>query len=163
MPIFKVAQGSYTNEDALQQLIDGFIYPKSLLIGGLAVDPIHATEQMLLAKSVWNKTGGKQLRHFILAFSEYESEKIGSAQRLLPLAYSICEYYAYEYQIVFGIHDNGCYHIHFCQNSLNYRNGKKYACSNEDDYILANLISTIYIPATLGKHIRVGKIPVFYR
>lgn len=75
MPILKVVPGSYSNKDALHLLIEEYIYPKALLIGGLAVDPAHAVEQMQVTKAVWNKTDGKQLRHFIVSFSSYESEK----------------------------------------------------------------------------------------
>lgn len=162
MPILKVVPGSYSNKDVLHLLIEEYIYPKALLIGGLAVDPAHAVEQMQVTKAVWNKTDGKQLRHFIVSFSSYESEKIQHAKELNSLAYSICNYYAYEYQIVFGIHDNGHYHIHFCQNTVNYMTGKKYAQSNNDDYILSDMISKIYLPNTLGHKFRCEKIPVYY-
>lgn len=162
MSNIKVVPGRYVNQDALECLIAGYIFPKAFIIGGLAVDPQIAVEQMKLVKDAWNKRGGKQLHHFILNFSPWESSKITNHKKLEQLAYKVCEHFADEYQIVFGIHDNGHIHIHFVMNSVSYLTGGKFIHRNSDDFVLADCIRDFYIPETLGHPFPISKIPVYY-
>lgn len=162
MANLKIVSRAYINQDALDREITGYIYPKAFLIGGLAVNPNAAVEQMKLIKQIWNQTGGKQLHHFILNFSPWESSRITSEKKLEALGYKICDHFADDYQIVFGIHDDGHLHIHFVLNSVSYRTGKKFTHKNTDDYFLADCIRDFYIPSTLGCPFPIQKIPVFY-
>lgn len=162
MPNIKIAPGDYLNGDALEREIYGYVYPQAFIIGGLAVDPNFAVEQMRMIKEVWNQTAGKQLHHFILSFSPWESSKITDVRKLEKLAYSVCEYFADTNQIVFGIHDNGRLHVHFVINSVNYLTGKKFTHNNSDDDALAEYIRCFCIPKTLGNIFPIKKIQVYY-
>ena len=127
MPCLKIVPDSYVNSDALDCLVHKYIYPKSHTIGGLSVDPAHAAEQMKLVKKLWLKEDGCQLLHFILAFNPWESERIKSAGELMPLAYEVCDCFADDYQIVFGIHcgKTGLWHIQFVVNSVSFATGER--------------------------------------
>lgn len=163
MPILKIVPGAYTNEDALERTIRYYIFRKALIIGGLAVNPQHAVEQMREVKKAWNKLGGKQLHHFVLTFSDVETKKIASVKKVVPLSYAICEYFCNDFQIVFGVHyHNGCYHVHFSFNSVSFRSGVKYVQRNVEDCVLRDFIRDIYIPATLRDILPIRKFPVYY-
>ena len=163
MSIIKIAKGDYMNEDALERVITHYVYPPALVIGGLGVDPHHAVEQMKMAKEMWGQTGGKQLHHFILRFSDWESSRLeNSIKKIEELAYRICELFSHEHQIVFGIHDDGAIHVHFVLNSVNYRTGHKFVHKNRDDYFLADYIHDFIFPNTIGSKFSTGRIPVYY-
>lgn len=148
MSILKIVPKPYVNPDALEKEIYGYVYPKALLIGGMSVDPLHAAEQMHLVKSLWFQTDGCQLRHFILIFNERECEHIHGPWSLRIGAYQVCEYYADQYQIVFGIHQkrDKSWHIHFVMNTVNFLTGKKYQAKNFYDYDLSHHILTCLLP-----------------
>lgn len=142
MSILKIVPDSYINQDALENVIHRYIFPKSYLIGGYGVNPLCAAEQMHLVKKLWCKETGRQLEHFVLGYSDYESAHIQKAESLLPDAYLVCEYFGREFQIVFGIHrkrDN-TWHIHFVANSVSYLNGRKLPKKKMNDIDLANHI-----------------------
>lgn len=136
MPNIKVVPESYVSIDDVDRVIN-YVARKAHIFGGLAVDPSHAAEDMRLVKTLYGKTNGKQLRHFILNYSEQESKNIRSAEQLQCIAYHVCTYFADEYQIVFGIHKSNHWHIHFVMNTVNYKTGKKYAGGNKTDWDLA--------------------------
>lgn len=148
MSILKIVSEPYLNHDALEKEIHGYVFRKALLIGGLSVDPLHAAEQMHLVKRLWFQTEGCQLRHFILSFDNGECEHINGTWSLQAGAYGICEYYADQYQIVFGIHRNreGRWHIHFVMNTVSFLTGKKYQVKNVYDYDLSHHILTCLLP-----------------
>ena len=133
------------NKDALEKLIHGYIFPKSYMIGGGAVNPYYAAEQMHLVKKLWCKENGNQLMHFILGYNEYESSHIYSQNSILVDAYHVCEYFQDEFQIVFGIHKNtrnDTWHIHFVVNSISYLTGKRLPKKNKNNADLANHIES---------------------
>ena len=142
LSILKIVPEPYLNSDALENLIYRYIYPKSYLIGGGAVNPLYAVEQMHLVKKLWCKENGRQLMHFILGYSEKESAHIYRPESILPDAYHICEYFDSEFQIIFGIHRkrDDTWHIHFVANSVSYLNGRKLPKKKMNDIDLANHI-----------------------
>lgn len=148
MSILKIVPEPYMNPDAPEKLIHRYIFPKALLIGGMSVDPLHAAEQMHLVKNLWFQTDGCQIRHFILIFNERECGHINGAWSLQTGAYQVCEYYADQYQIVFGVHQSktGLWHIHFAMNTVNFLTGKKYRSKNVYDYDLSYHILTCLLP-----------------
>lgn len=145
MPCIKIVPEAYLNPDALERLIHGYVFPKSRLIGGLSVDPAHAAEQMHLAKWLWLKENGSQLRHFILSFGPWESEQIKSADELMPLAYEICQYFSNDFQVVFGIYlgRTGLWHIHFVVNSVSFVDGKRLSRKNSADHDLRCYVQSL--------------------
>lgn len=148
MSCLKIVPGPYLNTDALDRVIDGYVFCKAKLIGGLSVDPIHAVEQMRMVKRLWFQTDGCQLRHFVLCFNDCECDHIHGAGSLQAGAYEVCEYYAGEYQIVFGIHHpgNGRWDIHFVMNNVSFRTGKRYRSHRILDYDLKDHILTCLFP-----------------
>jgi len=120
------------------------------------VDPRYAAEQMLLVKKLWHQTEGKQLRHFVLCFDGKESADISRPEFLWAGACSLCDYFAAEYQIVFGIHKKyNEWHIHFVMNNVSYVTGKRFPEKNSQDYRLAKYIPSLPLPT--------NKVDVVYR
>ena len=151
MAVLKIVPGEYLNQDALERLIHGYVFRKSLLTGGYGVNPSYAAEQMHVVKQYWNQEHGKQLRHFILSFNDKESTEIYHVDDLVIGAYQICQYY-YDgnYQCVFGIHrsiNSKSWHIHFVVNNINFLTGERLPESNRLDYELKSHIQACYLPA----------------
>ena len=63
MPLLKIVDESYFNEDAMVRVINYVC--RSGYIGGLGVNPECAALQMSLVKHVWYKPEGRQIRHFL--------------------------------------------------------------------------------------------------
>ena len=123
MPLIKMINNSYSNKGALHNVLS-YIIRNASIYGGLAVDPDYAEFQMQLVKELFYKTEGRQVRHFIVAFDEYEDVDLGG---IYQLAQKIALYYANRYQIIFGIHMNTeNIHIHFALNTVSYIDGRMY-------------------------------------
>ena len=140
MPLLKIVDGSYFNEDAMVRVINYVC--RSGYVGGLGVNPECAALQMSLVKHIWHKPEGRQIRHFLLSFSDDESIDLDG---LMAYGYQIASYY-YEmgYQIVFGVHTNTNHpHIHFAVNTVNFRNGYMYSQGWADAERLKIHIQTI--------------------
>ena len=123
MPLLKIVDESYSNEDAMVNVINYIC--RSGLTSGLGVNPECAALQMSLVKQLWYKTDGRQVRHFILSFSA--SEPV-APDDLMRYGYAAADYY-YEkgFQVVFGIHlDTNHPHLHFVVNTVNFRDGHMY-------------------------------------
>ena len=130
----------YSNPSSLQEVIPKYIYRKAHTYGGMSVDPQNAVEEMHLVKRLWLQMDGCQLKHFVLSFDDNEAAAyISGASSLETIAYMICEYFADEYQVIFGVHkdsERGKWHIHFVINSVSYRTGRKYISNQRNDYAL---------------------------
>lgn len=147
MSCLKIVSEPYLNRDALELLIHGYVFRKAVLIGGAAVDPVHAAEQMHLVKDLWFQNSGRQLKHFVLCFTEQECSHLSGAGSLQIGAYEVCDYFAKEYQIVFGIHQNyNKWHIHFVMNNISFVTGKRYREQRSSDLSLKTHISTCLFP-----------------
>lgn len=161
MPVLKFPSGTYLNPDAVEKEIN-YVFGKALATGGRAVDPEHAADQMQMVKTVWGQHGGKQLHHFILSFSDYESQRINGVSDLLALGYDISLLFSGEYQIVFGVHCNQNYHLHFVMNSVSYCTGKKFVHSKAEDTFLAEYIRECSIPRIFHGRITSRYLSVYY-
>ena len=140
MPILKIIEESYSNKDAMVNVINYIC--RGPFIGGLGVNPNCAALQMSLVKYVWYKTGGRQVRHFIVSFAGNEST---DPDELIAYGYAIANYY-YEkgFQVVFGVHTNtGHLHIHFAMNTVNFRNGYMYGDGWSDAGLLRKYIQDL--------------------
>lgn len=138
MPIFKEVNESYFGPQTLRNVLNYVLRGGD--VGGLAVDPAHAHEQMLLVKQIWNKLGGRQIRHFIVSFAPHEFLLPDDAR---TYAYQIARYYSAHYQIVFGVHhDTKNLHLHFAFNTVSYQDGKMYSGGRGDYYSLINHIQS---------------------
>lgn len=133
-----VQKKNYKNDDALEKVIC-YIFRENTekeedlipeLSGGYGVDLSSTrtvTDDMQMIKTIYGKTGGRQLRHFSVNLSADETAQI---RDLKEFAYEVCGYYGNEYQTVFAGHrqiENGRERIHFhvCCNSVSYETGAK--------------------------------------
>lgn len=153
MSIIKIVPESYLNPSCLEKLIHGYIFRKAIYYGGLSIDPAHAAEQMLLTKQIWLQTQGKQCRHFIVSLSDQESNLFPDPSMLLMPAYWICEHFADQYQIIFGIHTHPRLHIHFVMNTINFVTGKRFENKRMQDFELQTVVESAF---------STGKAFIFY-
>ena len=140
MPILKIVEESYSNKNAVVNVINYIC--QGPYIGGLGVNPECAALQMSLVKYVWYKTEGRQVRHFIVSFADNESADLDG---LIAYGYAIANYY-YEkgFQVVFGVHTNTEHqHIHFAVNTVNFRNGYMYGDVWSDAGLLRKYIQDL--------------------
>lgn len=140
MPRLIMLNKDYSDADALADVVDYVL--RSGIVGGVAVDPEYAVEQMMLVKRLWYQTGGRQVRHFILSFADHEDLPI---EDLLDSAYRVALYYGDRFQIVFGLHlDTTHVHLHFAMNTVNYLNGRKYSEGYVEWSQFCNYVQTIF-------------------
>ena len=125
----------YTDELAYQQLLDYIMRPDKTpdhYIGGFAVHPQYAAEEMQLVSQAYHQNRGVRLRHWIISFEKHELADAWHANQFAQMA---CRFYADTYQIVYSVHeDAGHLHIHFVMNMISYQNGKRYSGQKKDFY-----------------------------
>lgn len=123
MPILKIVNESYFNEKAMVNVIDYIC--RGGYTGGLGVNPECAALQMSLVKRLWYKEEGRQIRHFILSFSNKEPV---DHDTLMAYGYATaCYYFKKGFQVLFGVHYNTLHHhLHFAVNTVNFRDGHMY-------------------------------------
>lgn len=144
MPHLKIVREYYETYEDTEVAIHKYINRHAVnhCYGGLAVDPEHAAEQMELYRNYYGKNTRYCLLHWILSFSVNESLQC-SEETLMAAAYSICEYYSQEYQIIFGVHwANHMWDIHFAMNPVNYRTGLKFAMNYKAQDTLKKICET---------------------
>ena len=102
------------------------------LIGGYNCRGTHALYEMKATKKAWNKTGGRQYKHFIQSFSPDENITLAEAHEIAAeLAASWSKLSGYE--VCFATHkDRNHIHTHLVVNSVSFLNGKKFTYSKRD-------------------------------
>lgn len=136
MPVLKIKNASYHGEQSLENVVNYIL--RSGHVGGLAVDPQYAVYQMELVKQLWHKTEGRQVRHFILSFSNQE---VLTYDEAMEYGYQISRYFSNQRQIVFGIHFNTNHlHIHFALNTVSYTEGHMFSAGPSDYWKFRNYI-----------------------
>lgn len=102
------------------------------LINGVNCTPNIAIEQMKLTKLLWNKTNGRQYKHFIQSFSPNENITYEEAHRIAEeLIKSWDKFKGYE--VIFATHkDKGHIHTHIVVNSVSFENGSKFRYSKNE-------------------------------
>ena len=130
MAILKIihAPKKYWDATALRDVISYCTSPLKTngLVGAYAVsaDPEQAIMQMQLLQACLGQDRGIHLRHMILSFDPQEEL---SPSQAFQIGQKISIYYAYQYQMIFGVHcDQPHLHIHFVMNTVNYLTGRKY-------------------------------------
>lgn len=100
------------------------------LVSGKDCSPSTAIDEMMATKEQWNKTGGRQYKHYIQSFDPDEN--------LMPSkAHNIGKEWAEKnfkgHEVVIATHvDKGHVHNHFIVNTVNFENGKKFQQSKKD-------------------------------
>ena len=102
------------------------------LISGYNCRCITALDEMKATKKAWNKTGGRQYKHFIQSFSPSENISPDEAHKIAAeLVESWNKFKGYE--ICYATHkDKNHIHTHIIVNSVSFENGKKFCYSKKE-------------------------------
>ena len=134
----------YTDELAYQQLLDYIMRldkTPDYYIGGFAVHPQYAAEEMQLVSQAYHQNRGVRLRHWIISFEKHELADAWHANQFAQMA---CRFYADTYQIVYSVHEDAAHlHIHFVMNMISYLDGKRYAGKKKDYYDYQNYLQGV--------------------
>lgn len=133
MVVVKIMPNSYMDKNAVADLIHYALTDKGTgecvrYRGSLGVDSCSAERmvgQFQIVKRAFDKTGGRQVRHLIVSFSD--DENMGPFCTY-AIGFKIAEYFGDCYQVVFGVHeDSARLHIHLIINTVSYIDGKMYS------------------------------------
>jgi hypothetical protein len=123
--IIKAAKGGRT----LKQAIDYANKDKMLLGKDCPDDPQLAKEQMQITKEIFDKTDGRQYKHYIQSFDIGETTPEQAQEIGLKWAKENFK----EYEVVVGTHkDTDHIHNHIVVNSVNFEDGSKIHLDKED-------------------------------
>jgi len=78
MPCIKIVDEPYENYTDTYHLIHEYIFLKAKYFGGLAVDPVYASEQMDFCRGIWGKNNGAKIRHFVLTYGRLYDILVGT-------------------------------------------------------------------------------------
>ena len=104
------------------------------------MDPNHAAYEMELLAKLFHNDQGVRLRHWTIAFAEYElcglerRHHCDCITALYRLGAQLSAYYKDQYQIIYAIHGGEHPHLHFVMNTVSYVDGKKFSGSKADYY-----------------------------
>lgn len=146
--VLKIVPSSYTNYDAIENVLN-YIEDHPIHNGcngiGCSSDADNAIFDFQYTQELYNKTGGKQLRHYIIALKpSCEIDVYG----IHNIAYSIGYYFFNQgFQTFYGIHRNNCpeggYHIHFAINHVSCFDGVRYNATKDEKRNLLNYINQL--------------------
>ena len=141
MSNLEVYKFPYSNEDAIDKVINYFYKEtdyygnkKSILLrGGCGI--IEGNKDIIITsfkkiKEIHKKEDGKQLHHFVIGIDEKHLTTNEERNRYaIDVAYDVSGLiYDLGFQNYYCVHyDYEGSHIHFCVNSINYKNGKRIA------------------------------------
>lgn len=89
-------------------------------------------KQMNHVQEVYNieKRGGRRIRHHYYLFNEMDNRFLSVHPEVAMRIAQECAqiYFNMDHQVVYAVHRDaeGCFHIHFCINAINFMNGLKY-------------------------------------
>lgn len=125
MAVVKAAKGGKTLSQAINYAArDGTVRGKDC-----PDDPQQARSQMQITKELWDKTEGRQYKHYIQSFDQGEVTK----EQANEIGFKWAEKNFPDYEVVVGTHaDKEHIHNHFIVNSVNFEDGKKIHLDKED-------------------------------
>lgn len=97
-----------------------------------ADNPVIAAYQMQKTKELYNKTDGRQYKHYVLSFAENEISLDKAKTYAKELAQQC---FGERYEVAVGVHTNskgGKIHAHIIVNSVSFMDGKKLHFSKND-------------------------------
>lgn len=128
-------RGKYQDDSALMDVLNYCTRAdksNSDLIGGWAVNPENAREEMETLTKLINKDTGCRLRHFEISFSP---ERHIEPEIVAQISKECSKYYGHDHQILYAVHtDKEHSHAHFVMNTVRYTDGKKYRGTKQDLY-----------------------------
>ena len=131
-PIKVRAGSTYGLKSVLEYIANPAKTMDKLLVYGKDCMKENAFHQMMLTKSVYNQTTGRQYAHFVQSFSIQD--------KLIPeQAFEIGRQYIErleqfkDYQVLMAVHTNEEHlHIHYVINSVNSKTGQKWQSTPQD-------------------------------
>lgn len=100
------------------------------LISGIDCSPQSAIQEMMATKEIWNKTEGRQYKHYVQSFKP--EEKI-TPEKAHELANELCKDRFKGHEILIATHtDRDTIHSHIIVNSVNHETGYKLNRSKHD-------------------------------
>lgn len=141
MPNLILIRNQYSDNGALYRVLNYAL--SGMIIGGYGINPNYAYNQMMMVKLAYGKTGGVQLKHYVLSFTNREFLSL-TWKEIEDMCYYICQVFC-EYQTVFSIHGNSDHiHVHFVMNTVSYWDGKKYAAGLVKFNEAKNMLREVY-------------------
>ena len=124
MAVLKVTDGSYSNIDAVDNLIF-YIAARSEISGGWGISmesPESVVSEFRAVKRFWNKNGGRQVKHFIFS---WDGRSGLDMNQMRYLAAKLTLFFQPRYQVFWGIHlDTDNPHIHIAVNTVSFTDGR---------------------------------------
>lgn len=100
------------------------------LISGFNCSAESVVDEMMITKEIWNKTDGRQYKHFIQSFSPEENINSEQAHRI---ASQLVQEQFNGYEVILATHcDRTHVHTHIIVNSVSFENGQKFQQSKSD-------------------------------
>ena len=157
---------NYTNKKAVNNVINDIMRSRtneensSDLIGygafgcGINIPAEDLINEFLCIQKVYNIEGrsGRRIHHEIFSLSEDEALHLNYNLSVMMDFARECAgwYYRQGFQVIYALHKQGKFHIHFAVNSINYINGMKFHTTKKekaDREILFNQILNRYMTA----------------
>lgn len=115
------------------------------LIGGYNCNPKTAIDDMKETKIAWDKTEGRQYKHFIQSFPKDENISLDEANEIAKKLVESCPLFQ-GYEVCYATHmDREHVHTHIVVNSVSYEHGKKINYSNKQLQDMKDLSDTILV------------------
>lgn len=103
---------------------------------GMNLTADEQIREFLFVQNAYNieNRGGRRMHHEIFLLSDEEAARLYYRSDLMWWFAAECAsfYFRQGYQVVFAVHHQGKFHVHFAVNSINYKNGNKYHTSNSE-------------------------------
>ena len=101
------------------------------LVGGFNCDWENAYDEFTHTKKDFDKEDGIQARHMVMSFDVNDDVTVESAKQIGD---ELLQHKLFEnFQVVYAVHkDKDHVHIHFCINSVNLENGKRWHQTSAD-------------------------------
>lgn len=164
-------QKNYTNKNAVQNVIRDITrsreneqaYSDLIAYGAFGCElnapPEWLIQEFLCIQNIYNIEGRKGRRIYHEIFSLLDEEVAGLYYNM-GFLYSIAAecarwYFEQGHQVVFAIHHQGRFHIHFAVNTINYRTGMKFHTTKLEKEARGMLFNQI-----LYKYLEIAKTPI---
>lgn len=113
---------AHAKDDVIKYILNPYKAPN--YCGAFGVDINNLAESMEAISSHYGKSGGVQLRHFIISFYP---EEVNDAKTVNDIAQKFANFFFREYQVIYAVHEDKPHlHIHIVINSVSYIDGHRY-------------------------------------
>lgn len=147
MPKIVLIENNYPTTESLYRVLNYVL--RSDLIGGYALDPVHAYRQMMMLKKAYHKTDGAQLVHFIISFSSKEAYKM-TMDEMLHLGFWAAAQFQ-SFQAAYALHCDTChFHLHIVLNTVSYEDGHRYADGLAGFWKLQHALQQVFPKSDVG-------------